>query len=330
VSQSAAAQVREDSARRNPYSAQFYQDRPAPANDDDGPAPTFAELSHLDELGGTDDFTDVLPGGKPVAGRLSTEAVPTATLPDTPATSARGPSLSPPAGSVTCLQPRGAGGKRKGSTETKPRPRRKRRTTVPLPPVGSAAADRLAAAQKCLSLRVGHSEKQKLVDACVAFCKSRAGGQKHARRQTSPRSTATNIRIICSSSCGMCINLRQGQRSGNKWYVDFPTSNFEHCSDMCSSKPTLSGRPPQSLVAHVKELGPSMTAVSNKAIDDMLIRAGYHVPTVSNSSWVGKRKRLKQLAFQTNAAGIQNHLSTCMGSGEVCSTPSLLRLLARH
>jgi hypothetical protein len=45
-----AAQAREDSARHNPYSAQFYQDRPAPANDDDGPAPTFAELSHLDEL----------------------------------------------------------------------------------------------------------------------------------------------------------------------------------------------------------------------------------------------------------------------------------------
>ena len=42
----------------------------------------------------------------------------------------------------------------------------------------------------------------------------------------------------------------------------------------------------------------------------MLIRAGYHVPTVSNSSWVSKRKRLKQLAFQTNAAGIQNHLDT--------------------
>ena len=80
-----AAQAREDSARRNPYSAQFYQDRPAPANDDDGPAPTFAELSHLDELGGTDDFTDVLPGGKPVAGRLSIEAVPTATLAARPA-----------------------------------------------------------------------------------------------------------------------------------------------------------------------------------------------------------------------------------------------------
>jgi hypothetical protein len=45
-----AAQVREDSARRNPYSAQFYQELPSAANDDDGPAPTFAELSHLDEL----------------------------------------------------------------------------------------------------------------------------------------------------------------------------------------------------------------------------------------------------------------------------------------
>ena len=70
-----AAQVREDSARRNPYSAQFYQDLPSAANDDDGPASTFAKLSHLDELRGTDDFTDVLPGGQPVCDRPYTESV---------------------------------------------------------------------------------------------------------------------------------------------------------------------------------------------------------------------------------------------------------------
>jgi hypothetical protein len=338
-----AAQALQGPGRRNLH----YQQPPPAANHDDGPVPTIAQLSDLDELRGTDDYQDVLSGGRALAGRLSVDAVGLATLQVTPstgarapstspaavvftsvqqpragakrkatttpapATGARAPSTSPAAGSFTSVQQPRAGAERKATTTTtaKPRAQRGRRASVPPPPAGSAAAERLAAAQKSLSLRVDLKEKQVLIDACVAFCATPIGGQTHVKRQTQPKSSANHVKLICvTANCPFGINLRQGKGSGYQWYVDWKTSNFEHSKHQCAPRLLLAGRPPRSLVSRVKSMGPSMAHVSNISVDKLLRQAGYHVPAVANSSWKNKRQRLKEHAFQTNAAGIQFQL----------------------
>lgn len=148
-----------------------------------------------------------------------------------------------------------------------------------------------------------------LIDACVAFCATPIGGQTHVKRQTQPKSSANHVKLICvTANCPFGINLRQGKGSGYQWYVDWKTSNFEHSKHQCAPRLLLAGRPPRSLVSRVKSMGPSMAHVSNISVDKLLRQAGYHVPAVANSSWKNKRQRLKEHAFQTNAAGIQFQL----------------------